>query len=47
MLSYQGKVYSVESDRIDAAEQADADSYDDELFDESVSEFEEFDTAAS
>ena len=47
MLSYQGKVFSVDSDRIDAAEQADADDFghDDELFDEAVSEFGEFDTA--
>jgi hypothetical protein len=48
MLSYQGKVYAVESDRLDAAEQADADSFDDdELFDESAGEFEEFDSAGT
>lgn len=49
MLSYQGKVFSVDSDRIDAAEQADADDFghDDELFDEAASEFEEFDTVDS
>ena len=45
MLSYQGKVFSVESDRIDAAEALDADGFeDDELFDEQHSEFEDFDT---
>ena len=49
MLSYQGKVFSVDSDRIDAAEQADADDFghDDDLFDEPASEFEEFDTVDS
>ena len=49
MLSYQGKVFSVDSDRIDAAEQADADDFghDDELFDEAASEFGEFDTASA
>lgn len=47
MLSYQGKVYSVESDRLDAAELADSDGmdHDEDLFDEAASEFEEFDTA--
>lgn len=42
MLSYQGKVYAVDSDRLDAAEMADADSddFDDDLFDDSVGELE-------
>ncbi|QEG23530.1 hypothetical protein [Mariniblastus fucicola] len=45
MLSYQGKVYAVDSDRLDAAEQADSGDadFDDELFDESVSDFQDFD----
>jgi len=41
MLSYQGKVYSVDSDRIDAAEMADADF--DDLFDDAAAELETMD----
>lgn len=47
MLSYQGKVYSVESDRIDAAEMSDSDSvgHDEDAFEESNGGFEDFEPA--